>query len=210
MKRICFKCHRKIDVKFMVSLPYNKVRKGYNVQKYHCYPSCEVSIDVRKANVFLQEKGYSVSNFDREDIEINEPVSVLPNELPRRYQSSDGSVTKIDKYYFPLLDALIDQLTPIAKIEILQLTTQQLEDCLVYKKRSSLKMLIEILGKDWYWRDSGEPFPDTDTFKYLENNSQLSLLKRCRSKRTPSIKMIDAAIDFFTGNNAEVYWKEPI
>lgn len=114
-------------------------------------------------------------------------------------------ISSLDSDFFEKL-----QLLPApTKIQMMKLSDEEMIKYISDKKKNANKFLIELLERKWYYRESGDEVEADMDYRITDlPYTPSQLLKKCKSKRPMALNIINQVIEFYTGNNAEVYNKE--
>jgi hypothetical protein len=140
------------------------------------------------------------------NIDFNDPHSIDKSDV-RHIDLHCGIHVRISAFHTEFYDQLL-KLSNDAKIELLQLDYADMDRYVAKRKKQDLDKLIDLLGRQWYSREEGDPMARDIAFDELDGNSMNDLLKKCKSKKTPTIDIIHKAIDFLTGDRSEFYCDE--
>lgn len=135
-----------------------------------------------------------------------EDPGMISNDPDRVYHVGKDKV-RINNANVLFLDKIID-LPSRWKIQLMNLTEEQMLDYIEESKKHDNDWLIELLQKKWYWRETGDDAIITADMINVDGLSPEEILKRCKSKRTLPLKKIRQAIDFYVGAETELYTKD--
>ena len=96
----------------------------------------------------------------------------------------------------------LQQLPASEKIELMQLTNVETRAHFQKLYRSKLSRVTHMLKKTWYWKETGDPV-DFSTTSLLHDGWTIENI----CKRPKNDIILDLFIEFFEGDNTEVYIK---
>lgn len=97
------------------------------------------------------------------------------------------------------------------KIKLMNISIVELENFVINEKTKRKSQLISLLSKEWFYKETGESIALEYQTPLLEKvYSQKELLKLVKSKKGLSYSNQEILINFFTGENREVYTNENI
>ena len=96
----------------------------------------------------------------------------------------------------------LQKLPVTARIELMKLTAKQLQDYVAARKRDARAKVDYLLSLKWYWKDSGDEVEfHIDTIPGVHYS-----IAEIKSKQR-SLDTLNQVIDFFEGDDREVYNK---
>lgn len=137
-----------------------------------------------------------------EKIELD---SKAPGEI-KYYKLPDGRKVTIGKYVVDFFERL-QELPAFTKIQMMNLSAEEMTKYINDHKKTENKLLIELLQRKWYWRETGEEILVNEVINEDISFSLQTMLFKSKSKRPYTLEQIKKLIDFFTGENKEVYNK---
>jgi hypothetical protein len=147
----------------------------------------------KKKGGTTMKKETTLSSYGKDD----KITHVLPNGKVVTISDADSS------FYRELI-----KLPAFAKISLMHLSIEEMQEHINKTKNELNAKLLDLLKKEWYWRMTGELaefYPEVlPTNKYAIPQ----LIKICESKRKLPLEDIKLLIEFFTGDNSELYLKE--
>lgn len=95
-----------------------------------------------------------------------------------------------------------------AKIKLMGLTSEDMEEYMKWENKQLRLEVIDILNKDWSWRETGDPiesFAEIPGIKDASITQVKANISKGRKFSTHDLKLI---IEFFTGDRSDVYINE--
>ena len=137
------------------------------------------------------------------------PKELESKSTPRKsiyeYKLPDGSFVSVGRLHDGFFEMLRELDAP-TKIKMMQLSENDCQAYFMQARKSSEEFVKSILGRTWYWRDSGERIMKGETelpeFGF-QTKSQLN-----RKIKTLPISDLDNIIRWFTDDSSELYYKE--
>lgn len=114
----------------------------------------------------------------------------------------DGKDYKIHEYHVDFFEQL-QRLPPAVRISLMNLTTNQMQSYIRKKRANAYSKAVDLLSKQWYWRETGDPVEITKETILGVDYTPKEMLAKNRS-----LEILEKIIEFFEGENREVYLKE--
>lgn len=128
------------------------------------------------------------------DKDANALVFHLPNGKPCH-------IGKYEQDFFFKLKELPAE----TKIMIFGIKVEDMEKEIDRQKKSAITFVTELLSFKWYSRETGEEFDFEDAQITGLEYSFEDFKKKMKGKIKPKLKEITAVVNFFCGDNSEVY-----
>jgi hypothetical protein len=119
--------------------------------------------------------------------------------LEDMYISAGGKRYFIHGFHRSFFEQL-QKLPVAARIELMELSSTQLSNYILERKNEALNKVKQLLGQKWYWKETGDEVEITsDTIPSVPYT-----IKEMQAKNR-AYEVLNKIIDFFEGNNNEVY-----
>ncbi len=97
----------------------------------------------------------------------------------------------------------LQKLPVAAKIQLMELTPKQLIQYTGEKKYAARQKVLVLLSKKWYWKDTGDEVEITQ-----DTIPDVPFTVSAMQSKMRSIDILEKIIEFFEGDDREVYTKE--
>lgn len=173
---------------------------GYSFDKINVTDVSEVSIYACLQKVALQicaQTDIKMPKDHTEEQSLREkPLNIMLNGRWATFSRENAMV----------IDTIVS-LDPIEKIELVELTTDQMHEYLHNALGLAKTKLRGLLSKKWKWRTTGDLIGRDDLIDH--RHSLQSITKMLTAKRT-NIFDLNLAIDCFESDRTEVYCEEEV
>jgi hypothetical protein len=112
-----------------------------------------------------------------------------------------GKQYKIHEFHVDFFEQ-IQNLPAAAKIELMQLTTTQMQDYIRKRRSNAYSKVVYLLSQQWYWRETGDLVELSKDTILGVNYTPKEMVAKNRS-----LEILEKVIEFFEGENREVYLK---
>ena len=97
----------------------------------------------------------------------------------------------------------LQKLPVAAKIQLMKLTPKQLIQYTGEKKYAARQKVLVLLSKKWYWKDTGDDVEITQ-----DTIPDVPFTVSAMQSKMRSIDILEKIVEFFKGDDREVYTKE--
>jgi hypothetical protein len=106
---------------------------------------------------------------------------------------------RIPAHHMPFLDLLKEEINPIAKIELLEITENDFKKYLAHIRESLRKRAASLVSRTWMYKETGDILSDQSTVTELLTLADVK--KLIKGKSTP-IDNLKSLIDLFENTNS--------
>lgn len=102
----------------------------------------------------------------------------------------------------------VAQLPAEIRIQMMELTESEMLYEIEAKKKHSSDLLLQLLSKKWFWRETGDEVDFEYAADFMPNNKTIKDLKAAVKKNKLTKTEMDLFIDWFVGPKSDVFDNE--